>query len=321
MNGKGIKTIIRVALVAIPLSFFSSPLLAASGFTNDDPPTWSWPFPFILSGDESIDNQTCVIWSNGQDNRTRTYRIRVTDTDSSGFILEQTSPGTSGRLPVELVWNDPTAGDFTLADNVEESTRFRGNLASSCTSISTLTVNITEFDYLSVPAGNYYDVFSLRARSNSNSNTTIIIDVDVPEFVRVSFPNGNIDVPFNTTVDQLVVEQFCIYTNASDGNVGVAINVQNNDDDGTNSVLDNGFDQINYSFEFRTAGGGTVLGTIDTESGMSEVATANADTQSNICAVSGNTHELAVSVAATEMAAASAGSYSDTITVLVEPAL
>jgi hypothetical protein len=321
MKGKTLKNAYLKALAAALIALASSQLMAASGYENDDPTTWNWPFPFILSGDESIDNQTCVIWSNNGNNRTLRYRIRMRDSDSVGFVLEQTSPGTSGRLPIELIWNDPTAGNFTLVDNVEESTRFRGNLQGSCTSVSTLRVNITEFDYLSVPAGNYYDVFQLRARSNSNSITSVIVDVDVPEFVRVSFPMGDIAVPFSTTVDQLVVEQFCIYTNASNASVGVAIGVQNNDDDGNHSVLDSGADQIDYSFEFRTAGGGITLGTINTESGMAEVSTTNADTQSNICAVSGNTHEFAVSVNAVDMAAASAGSYSDTITVYVEPAL
>lgn len=292
------------------------------GFENDEPSTWNWPFPFILSGDESITNDTCVIRSNNSNRRTRNYRIRVTDLDSTGFVLEQLSPNTSGRLPVSLIWTDASQGDFVLADGSQENTRFTGNLAGNCTRVSNLTVEITEFDYLSVEAGNYYDSFELRARGNSeNTFSTVNIDVTVPEFVRVSFPMGDIVVPYSNTVDQLVVEQFCIYTNAANGSVGVAIDVQNNDDDGNNSVLDSGFDQINYSFEFRTAGGGTTLGTINTENGMSEVATANAATDSNICAISGNTHELAVSVNAADMAAASAGSYSDTITVYVEPAL
>lgn len=303
----------------------SSQLFADYGFENDEPSTWNWPFPFILSGDESLDNETCVIRSNNANNRTRRYRIRINDLDSVGYELEQVSPNTSGRLPVSLTWIDPVNGAYTLTDGTETgggADRFTGNLAGSCSRVSTLEVEITEFDYLSVPAGNYYDSFELRARgSNTNTYSTVIIDVDVPEFVRVSFPQGDIAVPFSTTVDQLVVEQFCVYTNASNGSVGVAIGVLNTDDDGSHSVLDNGFDQIDYSFDFRTAGGGSTLGSISTESGMTEVATANADTQSNICAVSGNTHEIAVSVSATDMASASAGSYSDTITVYVEPAL
>jgi len=307
--------------------FYCSSLFADYGFENDEPSTWTWPFPFILSGDETLDNDTCVIRSNAANTTTRKYRIRINDTNSVGYTLEQTTPETSGRLPVSLTWNDALNGAYPLTDGSQTpggGDRFTGNLAGSCVRVSTLEVEITEFDYLSVPAGNYYDSFELRARgNNTNTFTSVIIDVDVPEFVRVSFPMGDIAVPFSTTVDQLVTEQFCIYTNALNGGVGVAISVANNDTDGSNSVLerDGGADQINYSFEFRTAGGGTSLGTINTESGMAEVATASAATDSNICAISGNTHELAVSVTAADMAAASAGSYSDTISVIVEPAL
>lgn len=323
MEGRHQKNNCRWALAAFA-AFFWLAVQADEGFENDDPTTWTWPFPFILSGDEALTNDTCVIASNGRNTRTRTYRIRVSDLNSSGFILEQVTPNTSGRLPISLIWADPTDGDFVLADGTQENTRFTGNLAGNCTRVSSLEVGITEFDYLSVEAGNYYDAFELRARvGRTNVFSTVFIDVDVPEFVRVSFPMGDIAVPFSTTVDQLVVEPFCIYTNAANGGVGVAISVANNDTDGTNSVLerDSGADQIDYSFEFRTAGGGTTLGTVDTESGMAEVATASAATDSNICAISGNTHELAVSVTAADMAAASAGSYSDTISVIVEPAL
>lgn len=319
------RTIIKIkyqtAIVALVLLLPWSKTSADMGFVNDVPSTWTWPFPFVLSGDENIGNGTCVISSNNNDNRTRKYRIRVTDLDSSDFELEQISPNTSGRLPISLTWTDPALGTSDLVDGVQLSTRFDGNLSTSCNTTSTLTVVITETDYLSVPAGNYYDSFEIRARGNGSVFSTVDIDVDVPEFVRVSFPGGDIDVPYSTTVDQLVVEQFCIYTNASNGTVGVAIDLANTDDDGNNSVLDSGPDQIDYSFELRTAGGGATLGTITTDSGMSEVSTDAAGTQSNICAINGNTHELAVSVAATAMAAAKTGSYSDTITVRVEPAL
>jgi len=326
MKGTQTKNICRGGLLTLAV-FFCSTVSADYGYTNDDPSTWTWPFPFILSGDETITNDVCVIRSNNSNTTTRRYRIRVRDLNSTEFELEQTSPETSGRLPISLTWVDPDNGDYPLADGTQTpggADHFRGNLAGNCIKISTLEIEITEFDYLSVPAGNYYDVFELRARGNiTNTFADIYIDVDVPEFVRVSFPMGDIAVPFSTSVDQLIVEQFCIYTNALNGGVGVAISVANNDTDGSNSVLerDGGADQIDYSFEFRTAGGGTSLGTINTESGMAEVATASAATDSNICAISGNTHELAVSVTAADMAAASAGSYSDTISVIVEPAL
>lgn len=317
------------------LACVCSDVVADEGFENDEPSTWVWPFPFILSGDETITNNTCVISSNGGNTQTGTYTIRITDLDSNGYELEQVSPNTSDRLPVQLIWSDATAGDFPLSDGVEVTTSFTGNLANNCTRTSSLRATILEFDYLSVEAGNYFDSYELRGVSSTSAAggmgmgmggsteffTTVNIDVTVPEFVRVSFPGGDIPITFSTTVDQLEVEQFCIYTNAADGDVGVAIGLQNTDVDGNHSVLDSGIDQIEYSFEFRTAGGGITLGTINTDSGMAEIATATADTGSDICAINGNTHEFAVFVTAAEMAAALVGNYSDLITVYVEPAL
>ncbi len=310
------------ALAAVLIGSFGC-TEAIADFENDNPSSWNWPFPFILSGDESIENDTCVVMSNSPSWFFRLYRIMVSDNDSNGFVLEQYSPNTSGRLPVQFTWQDPSQGSYLLTDNVEAGVWFTGPSTGNCSSPSRLTATISQFDYLSVEAGSYYEAFPIRARGllTGDLNSYIYMDVTVPEFVRVSFPNGDIAIPFSTSVDQLVVEQFCIYTNAANGSVGVAVDVLNNDVDGNHSVLDNGFDQIEYSFELRTAGGAVTLGSIDTENGMAEVLTTNADTQSNICAVSGNTHELAVLVKAADMAAAPAGSYSDTIMVYVEPAL
>lgn len=321
MSQSNCKFRFQTKLLAIVLTLFCSELIADNGYVNDLPVTWDWPFPFVLSGDESIGNGTCVIMSNNADNRTRRYRVRVRDNDSVGFELEQISPGTAGRLPVSITWTDSLLGTFDLVDGTQLGTRFTGSLSTSCNTTSTLTATISQTDYLSVPAGNYYDSFQIRVRGNGNAFSSVDIDVDVPEFVRVSFPGGDIDVPFSTTVDQLVVEQFCIYTNASNGTVGVAINLLNTDDDGSHSVLDSGPDQINYSFDLRSAGGGTTIGSVITDGGMAEVSTTIANTSSNICAVSGNSHELAVAISALDMAAAPVGFYSDTITVLVEPAL
>jgi hypothetical protein len=148
------------------------------------------------------------------------------------------------------------------------------------------------------------------------------VTLDVTEVVQVSFPNGDIPIAYSTTTTTPVTEEFCIYTNAADGGVGVAISVLNDNSAGTNqpAVLKNGANEIEYSFDFETQGGGSTIAASIDEDGMSEVATSTADTASPTCA-SGNSHQLVVTVPAANMAAAPVGTYSDTITVTVQPAL
>lgn len=152
------------------------------------------------------------------------------------------------------------------------------------------------------------------------STGTVAVNVAVTELVRVSFPNGDIDIPFSTTTTTPITEEFCIYTNAADGGVGVAISVANNPA-GVNqsAALFGGGSSINYSFDFETIGGATLASNIN-ENGMAEIATATANTTSASCA-GGNSHQFVVTVLHTDMAAAPVGSYSDTITVVIEPAL
>ncbi len=148
------------------------------------------------------------------------------------------------------------------------------------------------------------------------------VTLDVSEVVQVSFPNGDIAIPFSTTTTTPVTEEFCIYTNASDGGVGVAINVLNDNSAGAGqaAVLSDGTNEIEYSFDFQTQGGGATIASDIDEDGMAEVATSTANTSSATCA-GGNSHQFVVTVPAANMAAAPTGSYSDTITVTVQPAL
>ena len=140
--------------------------------------------------------------------------------------------------------------------------------------------------------------------------------------VQVTFPNGDIPVTFSTTVDASTTEEFCIYTNAGDATVGVAIGVLNDNSAGANqaAVLKSGTDEIEYSFDFETQGGGASIAAGIDEDGLAEVSTATANNSSATCA-GGNSHQLVVDVSAANMASAPVGSYSDTITVTVQPAL
>ena len=148
------------------------------------------------------------------------------------------------------------------------------------------------------------------------------VTLDVTEVVQVSFPNGDIPIAYSTTTTTPVTEEFCIYTNAADGGVGVAIGVLNDNSAGTGqpAVLSDGSNEIEYSFDFQTAGGGTTLAANIDEDGLAEIATTTANTTSATCA-GGNSHQFVVTVPFANMAAAPVGSYSDTITVTVQPAL
>lgn len=148
------------------------------------------------------------------------------------------------------------------------------------------------------------------------------VTLDVTEVVQVSFPNGDIPIAYSTTTTTPVTEEFCIFTNAADGGVGVAIGVLNDNTAGAGepAVLKDGANEIEYSFDFETQGGGTAIATNIDEDGMSEVATSTANTTSPTC-VGGNSHQLEVTVPAANMATAPVGNYSDTITVTVEPGL
>lgn len=157
----------------------------------------------------------------------------------------------------------------------------------------------------------------------TSSTGSTDVTLDVTEVVQVSFPNGDIPIAYSTTTTTPVTEEFCIYTNAADGGVGVAIAVLNDNSAGANqpAVLKDGANEIEYSFDFETAGGGTSIAASIDEDGMSEVATATANNSAADCSTGGNSHQFVVTVPHTNMASAPVGSYSDTITVTVEPAL
>lgn len=148
------------------------------------------------------------------------------------------------------------------------------------------------------------------------------VTLDVTEVVQVSFPNGDIPIAYSTTTTTPVTEEFCIYTNAADGGVGVAIGVANDNTAGANqpAVLSDGSNEIEYSFDFQTQGGGTTLASNIDEDGMAEIATTTANNTSATCS-GGNSHQFVVTVPFANMAAAPVGTYSDTITVTVQPAL
>ena len=147
------------------------------------------------------------------------------------------------------------------------------------------------------------------------------VTLTVTEVVQVSFPNGDIPIAYSTTTTTPVTEEFCIYTNAADGGVGVAIGVLNDNSAGASqpAVLKSGANEIEYSFDFETQAGTSLASNID-EDGLAEIATTTANTTSATCA-GGNSHQLVVTVPSANMAAAPVGSYSDTITVTVQPAL
>lgn len=148
------------------------------------------------------------------------------------------------------------------------------------------------------------------------------VTLDVTEVVQVSFPNGDIPIAYSTTTTTPVTSEFCIYTNAGDSTVGVAIAVANDNTAGTGqpAVLKSGANEIEYAFDFQTQGGGSTIAAAIDEDGMSEVAVNSADNTSATCA-GGMSHQFVVTVPFANMAAAPVGSYSDTITVTVQPAL
>lgn len=180
---------------------------------------------------------------------------------------------------------------------------------------------------------NYFALIALTASASvmaasdgdldgTQSEGSTDVTLDVTEVVQVSFPNGDIPIAYSTTTTTPVTEEFCIYTNASDGGVGVAIDVLNDNTSGANApaVLKDGSNEIEYSFDFETQGGGSTIAANINEDGLSEVATSTANTTSPICS-GGNSHQLEVTVPHANMATAPVGSYSDTITVTVEPGL
>jgi len=117
------------------------------------------------------------------------------------------------------------------------------------------------------------------------------VTLDVTEVVQVTFPNGDIPVAFSTTVDSSTTEEFCIYTNAGDGTVGVAIGVLNDNSAGASqsAVLKSGSDEIEYSVDFNEADGTSIAAAIN-EDGMTEVSTDVANNTSADCSTGGLSH-------------------------------
>lgn len=145
------------------------------------------------------------------------------------------------------------------------------------------------------------------------------VSVAVTEVVQVTFPNGDIPIPFSVTTTTPVTETFCIYTNAADNAVDVAIALlnDNNAGPGASAVLLSGTDKIEYSFALNIAGGAAIAAGID-EDGLAATSITSANNTSATCS-DGMSHELVVTVPFANMAAAPVGNYTDTITVTVTP--
>lgn len=319
-----------IVLICLPANARLRDYVNVEGFSDKNLGTWS-----AGDGDRVWTNTRCVASSNYNNNYNdpppivsppavhEPYQLRVTDSAAATgyyfYLDDDDSNVGNARIPAEIKHRDAKVGTSfeILSDDVYDSHVHTGQF-KRCNNgdNSELEVTLSETDLENARAGAYRGRFVVQAIGGSAGTTThqrnLVLRLNVSEIVRVSSLDNITLGNWGGSGDMTGDETFCVYSN--NDSAGYTLEISSPNETAGQFRLSNGgaTEFVNYSLTFADslAGAGTTV-----------TGAPSAGTGNNQFADCDNTNNARVSVTvpAANLGAATPGSYSDTITLLVAP--
>lgn len=313
----------RASTLLLLLLLKSSPALAFFGFEGTVPSsidlgTWS-------GGTISTTATFCIASASGNNpngsgsTNALPYQFKLDVASASAFEVEDSNGNT---LSFTATFSDvlDNYGPETLNENSYSSFTPDGQF-KQCRSGDNieLTIQFDAADFNGAPGGIYSASVDIRGQGGINGNESRTDNFDIS--VTVNAPNSNVKVSsldsiaFGTygstqTNNLSASEYFCIYSTASNG--GYEITISSSNQVGGNFRLSSGSDFIPYTLYFSPAGTGS--GTIPVSA-----SSLSGNGSSSVDCFGVNNATLTAEVLSTDIFMASAGTYTDTLTLLVTP--
>lgn len=271
------------------------------------------------AGNLSQTNNTCgtAILSNG---RASNYQTTLTDelTAATGsFYLYLDGDTASSSIEITIEQQDLFSDDWeflteSTADNSQDSPD------SNCPSGNNyyLRVNIASSEMSGKPGGDYEGFF--RATITKGSKTAsrdfyVYLTVAASPEVQISHLNSINFGQHQGVGDISVTETFCVYSSASGGTYRISVDSTGESGGNHYLVATSGPDKIPMTIRFADNGTGPGTVTLNANS-----TTGNGHTSSTDCAGTDNA-ALTFSLDESDLQAASTGTYSEQITILIVP--
>lgn len=272
----------------------------------------------------------CTLSCNNNCRRPRHYDVAAYTsgpTDGAGnFYLTHTGDGST-TLRVFLDWTNPVVGTFTLTNysvtgyTAPPSSPFAPG-ATNCgdpNSQNTITMRVAEADLASALAGTYAGTLQIDVcRLNGSGTSTleclvpVSFSVTLPELIQITqLQDFNLGVWSGLGAAQSS-DDFCVFRN---GYGGFSITAAGSNDAGGSFRLGSGSNFVPFSVEF---GSGGAWHPVSPSTTLSSSLTGFAGDSTRNCG-GGTTHSMRVTVQESDLNNADVGSYSDVITVLVQP--
>lgn len=313
----------------LSLLFILSPGLAPASFLEAGIVGDITFFPWSGDGDREVERLICIASAenarpeappNGRDERLP-YRVRVDSLDRPGFFElfrnGDTSAPLSGRLAVEIAHEDLFGGDdHDLSAGVYEFVNHAGQYRTCPYGLNSLfEFEIDDDEFEGKQGGIYEGLFELTVEGNGGaeySTQTFVLSVEVAggSEVRIS---GLDNVSFgaaNGGAAVTVVESFCVFS--SSGGYRLSASSPDQAADGTLRLRNAAADALlPVSMLFDDGVGAPVaLGSVPV-AGVSNASLAD-------CGGSDNA-QITFDIALEPLQAAPTGTYSQTLTLTVEP--
>jgi hypothetical protein len=270
------------------------------------------------AGSLSLTNTTCatMIRANGS---LSDYRVRVSDlyTSANGnFYLYLDGDNSSTSLEVTVDHMDISEGTYdSLQENIQASDD-HDSPALNCPSEDNLylRVNIASSELAGKPGGDYEGYFELRVkRGNALATENFYVNVTVAASPEVQISHlDSVDFGQHSGLGDLsVTETFCVYS--SEGSYNISVDSTGRTGGNHYLLATSGGDTIPLAILF--ADNGTGPGTVQLNS---NTASGTGHTSSTDCAGTDNA-SLTFQLAESDLQAASTGTYSEQITILIVP--
>lgn len=271
------------------------------------------------AGSLSLTKTTCatMLRNNGSLSE---YRIRVSDeyatSSSNNFYLYLDGDSSATSIEITVDHMDTSEGTYDSLTEGDQAADDHDSPAANCPSGDNLylRINIASTELAGKPGGDYEGYFELRIkRGNALDSEVFYVNVTVaasPE-VQISHLDSVDFGQHNGLGDLSVTETFCVYS--SEGSYNISVDSTGRTGGNHYLLATSGGDTIPLAILF--ADNGTGPGTVQLNS---NTASGNGHTSSTDCAGTDNA-SLTFQLAESDLQAASTGSYSEQITILIVP--
>ena len=310
-----------ILLPFLPVSMFAE--VSISGLDDITIDAWAGSSSDI----EGSDTYCALSCSNScRFNRARVYDVAAYTsgpTDGAGnFYLSHDS--SSATLPVTFEWTNPSQGTFEVKNYNSTFTTVPpypyAPGATNCgqaNSQNTITIRVKAADLASARAGTYSETFSIDMCRLQNGFTAecaspVAFSVNLPELIQLTQMKDFDFDEWGGAGDLETTQNFCVFRN---GSGGFSLQATGEHNSGGRFHLSNNTETIPYDVSFR--GSGSWYSSTPGVS-LSSAATNFKGNSTRDCG-GGTSHSMRVTVDENELKGAVAGTYTDTITLLVQP--